>query len=301
MSKDDYEIGFGRPPRYAQFRKGQSGNPAGRPKKVRSPEQPLAGAETDKILRAQLGREIALKGPGGAKTMKVLEAISLAQQKSALAGNSAAQREILKQARLLEERELMRERHQSELEEKRFKGALQWKAKQARIWAKAKKGCEPDNPWPHPDDFILDHHKGKWTIRGPVDASDVSIYKRIRYQRDYRLYALVIEIRGNNNPLILTTHQTWLIYNSLLPLRWQIEPSAIDREYMKLLAVPIDRLRARAEVAKCQAEMLPEPQLEKTARRETYRIVNKAMQSLLKPQGFRSVAELEHHVSQNSR
>jgi len=29
---DDYEVGFRKPPRHAQFKKGQSGNPAGRPK-----------------------------------------------------------------------------------------------------------------------------------------------------------------------------------------------------------------------------------------------------------------------------
>jgi len=29
---DDYEVGYGRPPKHAQFPKGQSGNPSGRPK-----------------------------------------------------------------------------------------------------------------------------------------------------------------------------------------------------------------------------------------------------------------------------
>ena len=33
--KKDYEVGYGRPPKKSQFRKGQSGNPSGRPKKRR--------------------------------------------------------------------------------------------------------------------------------------------------------------------------------------------------------------------------------------------------------------------------
>lgn len=298
MSTDGYDIGFGRPPRYTQFRKGQSGNPAGRPKKTQPPTEPIAGEEVDKILRVQLDREIALKGPGGARTMKVLEAVLLAQQRSALAGNSAAQREVLKQARLLEERELLREQHQREMEEEYFKGVLRWKTEQERIWAAAKEGCEPDNPWPHPDDFILDHHRRTSTIRGPVDASDVARYQRIKYQRDYRLYSFIIELRCGNDPLQICAHLTWLILNNMLPRRWQIEAADMDREYMKLLALPIHRLRARAETAKRQAELLPEPQLDKKARRETYRSVNTAMQPLMKMKGFRSVAELEHHVIQ---
>jgi hypothetical protein len=32
MNNDDYEIGYGRPPRHSQFKPGQSGNPKGRPK-----------------------------------------------------------------------------------------------------------------------------------------------------------------------------------------------------------------------------------------------------------------------------
>jgi len=32
---DDYEVGYGKPPKKSQFPKGTSGNPTGRPKKAR--------------------------------------------------------------------------------------------------------------------------------------------------------------------------------------------------------------------------------------------------------------------------
>ena len=36
MAKNDYEVGYGRPPKDTQFKRGQSGNPAGRPKGTRN-------------------------------------------------------------------------------------------------------------------------------------------------------------------------------------------------------------------------------------------------------------------------
>ena len=93
MSSDDYDIGYGRPPRYTRFRKGKSGNPAGRPKIKADQPSPVNDKKTDDILREQLARKIVTQGKGGGtRKMKVLEAVSLSQQKSALAGNSAAQR-----------------------------------------------------------------------------------------------------------------------------------------------------------------------------------------------------------------
>lgn len=34
-SNDDYEVGYGKPPKHAQFKPGKSGNPKGRPRKPR--------------------------------------------------------------------------------------------------------------------------------------------------------------------------------------------------------------------------------------------------------------------------
>jgi len=61
----DYAVGYGRPPQASQFKRGQSGNPRGRPKGVRS--------EAD-ILNTLLNKEIAIHERGRTRQISVLEA-----------------------------------------------------------------------------------------------------------------------------------------------------------------------------------------------------------------------------------
>lgn len=49
--------GRGRPPRHTQFKKGQSGNPSGRPKKVASFKSDLAAELQEKLSISENGRE----------------------------------------------------------------------------------------------------------------------------------------------------------------------------------------------------------------------------------------------------
>ena len=62
----DYEVGYGKPPRHTRFRKGQSGNPGGRPKGAKN----LAT-----LLKEALNEPVTVAENGGRRKITMREAI----------------------------------------------------------------------------------------------------------------------------------------------------------------------------------------------------------------------------------
>src|SRR5262249_24687285 len=89
------EVGYGKPPRHTQFRKGQSGNPGGRPRR-----QPVQRANA--LLLAEAYRSVAIKEDGRMVPVTALQAILRSQIELAINGNYRAQRDILKAVQHLE-------------------------------------------------------------------------------------------------------------------------------------------------------------------------------------------------------
>jgi hypothetical protein len=54
--KRDYEVGYGKPPRHTRFKKGQSGNPRGRPKGSKNLPTLLTEALNEPVVVAENGR-----------------------------------------------------------------------------------------------------------------------------------------------------------------------------------------------------------------------------------------------------
>lgn len=70
-SDDDYEVGYKKPPKGSQFKKGQSGNPKGRPKGSRN---------VANIYQDLLEEELNVTEGGVQKTITALEAIRYGNQ-----------------------------------------------------------------------------------------------------------------------------------------------------------------------------------------------------------------------------
>jgi Family of unknown function (DUF5681) len=75
---ENYEVGYGKPPKANRFKQGQSGNPKGRPKGSKN-------AAT--ISRETLDRKIAIREGGKTRMVSVREGILLKLAEDALKGN----------------------------------------------------------------------------------------------------------------------------------------------------------------------------------------------------------------------
>jgi hypothetical protein len=89
------KIGYGHPPKAYRFRKGQSGNPSGRPKGIRS----LA-----RVLEEALTQTTTVRVRGRAKTMTKLDAMMRALADGAVAGDPRILRLLLGEIRGAEQR-----------------------------------------------------------------------------------------------------------------------------------------------------------------------------------------------------
>jgi hypothetical protein len=86
-----YEIGYGRPPKATQFKKGQSGNPRGSKRKIEVDDLRT-------VIEGVLAEPIKLRDGKKTRTVSKLEAMMLAQRMSALKGDRKAVKALFKLA-----------------------------------------------------------------------------------------------------------------------------------------------------------------------------------------------------------
>jgi Family of unknown function (DUF5681) len=104
------EVGYGKPPRHTQFRKGQSGNPGGRPRR-----QPVQRANA--LLLAEAYRSVAIKEDGRMVPVTALQAVLRSQIELAINGDYRAQRDILKAVQHLELLKSLGEYHEIDVDD----------------------------------------------------------------------------------------------------------------------------------------------------------------------------------------
>ncbi len=98
MSNDnDYEVGYGKPPKHSQFKPGESGNPKGRPKGARNLKTEIREVMQSTVIVTQDGQR---------KKISTRKAVVLRLTEKALSGNVQATRVLLDLIRNYDEEEV---------------------------------------------------------------------------------------------------------------------------------------------------------------------------------------------------
>lgn len=296
MSWDDEKLGYGRPPSWTKFQKGTSGNPKGRPRR----KTPLANvpeqSNLDDLLRAALNRTIPITDRGVSRLITAIELILQRQIADAGKGSILAQRDILFAARELEARDQVRAAVEAELDVIVFNNVLERRNRQARAWQEAvARGTEPDQPWPHPDDFFVDRATRSWYVRGPNSPKDVRFYEGVRVDRDLMLLRSVLFLRKGRRGLPQASFYAnlFVINDMELPLRWQAGEDGWENYAKALIGLPMPLLRKILAHFERVASEIVRPQLPAQEQKDVYKATNQLMKPILRQQGFRTLKQFE--------
>jgi Family of unknown function (DUF5681) len=304
--KGNYDIGYGKPPKYTQYPKGKSGNLGGRPASNKAPANAeLTQSELDEILRAELDRPVTITEGGKQKKLKLSQVVARAQISTAAKGSATAQRDVIRQMRELETR--ADERAQAQADQQKadreeeiasYKRMVNYKKIREAEWADAEaKGIDPDPLWPHPEDILLFPDTQRWRWRGPAGNSDLPLFNWYRAERDYLFAYAILDSRERKKPsrawLDMYTI-LWVSYDVKLPQRWQLV-GKMEAEFFNLHMLPMKKLEKLVDERKAESRFrMALAGIPDEWDKESYKLVNSIMKPLLKRQGYRSLRELEH-------
>lgn len=227
-------VGYRKPPISSQFKKGQSGNPKGRPRLATAQGESRSAAT---LTLREAERVISVRDGDGVRQMTQIEAILRSQYVSASKGSAYAQRHIIERY----ERAETERRAAREADNERWRRYI---ANGHRQLASAQKeGKSLPLLLPHPDDVDIDPVYGV-IFRGPFDTESLEQTHEKCALRDVLLLQDAFEKReGVHGDGPSTALFCALELNRGLAARFQLPELEICMRLMKFEVVPKRELR----------------------------------------------------------
>ena len=168
-------VGYGCPPAEYRFKKGQSGNPKGRPRKSKVPKRPsleIGLQPANELLMQEAYRPVTLKEGDQTITLPAIQAVFRAMGISAMKGNRGAQRNLADLVRQVEEAD---RQLRMEFVETMITYKCRW---EENLEEAERLGLPAPEPIPHPDDVFIDLKNGNAFVCGPWTKEEKALYDR---------------------------------------------------------------------------------------------------------------------------
>ena len=211
----DYPVGYGKPPLWSRFVKGQSGNSAGRPKRKAAPQANTT--KMDKALRDRIieenNRLVSVREGDRQIKITTAEALRQAERMAAFKGNPIAQRNAL--ARL----ECAVADRAAEIEEDH----AFWRDYCDKYQKLERSGQSISEEFPRPDDLIFKDNKFVtyvWTPKLAAENRQWIEVLLLQAEKDIRVLRAKMDISNDPKPLSLVFA---IALNELLPQRYRFD------------------------------------------------------------------------------